>query len=135
MLTVRQPNDADLVSDDAVREIIVIRMAEWKSEAIDWEDLPGHFLIVEPEDSMASLQEVLGFDLLENRYTGLRHGQPGYTPSFEMVERHGTFFEMVFILSDDGQGVVVVVPDMESVPSALLALCRCYAIPSREHHT
>jgi hypothetical protein len=42
----------------------------------------------------------------------------------EFVHRHGGWFEAVFILSDDGFGHVVFVPDQPDTDPDLLSLCR-----------
>jgi hypothetical protein len=46
--------------------------------------------------------------------------QPG---SWEYVCRHGEWLEAVIILSDDGFGWVVLIPDLPTTDPGLLALC------------
>ncbi|MBL0422383.1 hypothetical protein JI739_18690 [Ramlibacter sp. AW1] len=94
----------------------------------------GYFLVVEPGDSVARLNERLGFDLLANRYTSARFDTPDFTPSFEVLEKHRTCYEIVFVLSDDGYGVEVFVPKEEGIDQELLAMCAMHAVPSSEAH-
>ncbi|MDD2882214.1 MAG: hypothetical protein PHQ58_17450 [Rhodoferax sp.] len=49
-------------------------------------DVLGYFLIVQPGDSIAIINAQIGFDILANKWTGIRFDQPGYTPSFEVLE-------------------------------------------------
>jgi hypothetical protein len=48
-------------------------------------------------------------------------------PSTEWIADHGSWFEAVYILSDDGFGVVLFVQNDEGVDPELLAMCREYA--------
>ena len=54
-------------------------------------------------------------------YAALR-GRPFADPEF--VTLHGGWFEAVFILSDDGFGHVVFVPDQPDTDPEILKLCR-----------
>ncbi|AMK24390.1 hypothetical protein [Sphingobium sp. TKS] len=76
----------------------------------------GVFVIVQPGDTMTAIEEAVGWPILID---GI--------PAFEWVQRHGTIFEMPFVLSDSGAGHVLIVPDAEGIDPTLLALCRAYA--------
>lgn len=54
----------------------------------------------------------------------LKHGAE------EEVRR--ALYEIPYVLSDDGSGVVLIVPDCEGVDSVLLALARDHAVPAAE---
>ena len=54
-------------------------------------------------------------------------------PTFEWVQRHGTVWEMPFVLSDSGAGHVLFVPDIEGIDPTLLDLCRTYANQPNGH--
>ena len=90
----------------------------------------GYFLIVEPGDSLQAINAQLGFNILTNRWTGIRFDQPGYTQSFEILDEHAGYYEMVFIISDDGFGIEVFIPKAEGVDPDLLAMCQRYAVPA-----
>ena len=64
--------------------------------------------VVQVGDSLADLAAV--------------RGRPFADPEF--VHRHGGWFEAVFVLSDDGFGHVVFVPDQPDIDPEILKLCR-----------
>ncbi|KXU30230.1 hypothetical protein A0J57_21040 [Sphingobium sp. 22B] len=76
----------------------------------------GIFAIIAPGDTMAAIEDATGWPILMEG-----------TPTFEWVQRHGTIFEMPFVLSDSGAGHVLIVPDAEGIDPTLLDLCRAYA--------
>lgn len=71
----------------------------------------AHFLIVQPCDTVEAIEAALGF-------SPVTHGA-------EAVTDHGGWVEAVFILSDDGFGWVVLVPNTPAVPAELLQLLHC----------
>lgn len=85
------------------------------------------FLIVEPGDSQREITEALGFSILRNPVDGLVFGDPRFTPGWEWFQCHGRWFELVYILSDDGFGTIVFVPNDPSVEFDLHSLCLEYA--------
>ncbi|WP_150291710.1 hypothetical protein [Sphingobium estronivorans] len=76
----------------------------------------GIFVIVQPGDTMTAIEDATGWPILMDG-----------VPAFEWVQRHGTIFEMPFVLSDSGAGHVLIVPDAEGIDPTLLDLCRAYA--------
>lgn len=68
-----------------------------------------NFIVFEECDTVANLDAALGFSVMANRFDGCRYGEPGFSPSWEAIEEHINWFEMVYVLSDDGFGVVVFV--------------------------
>jgi hypothetical protein len=83
-----------------------------------------HIVVAEPNDTLATIEGVVGVPLSTNLVDGSCHGEPGFTANFEYVARHGQWFEAVLIFSDDGFGVVLFVPDHPDTDTALLALVR-----------
>jgi hypothetical protein len=69
-----------------------------------------NFIVIEQGDIVADLDAELGFPVMTNRFDGCRYGEPGFSPSWEVIEEHINWFELVYVLSDDGFGVVVFVP-------------------------
>ena len=78
---------------------------------------------------MAAINEQLGWDILTNRWTGIRFGDPRFTPSFELVDEHAGYFELVYVMGQDGRGIEVMVPKSIDIPD-LLAMCQRYAVPA-----
>lgn len=76
----------------------------------------AHFIVVEPHDAVADIEAAAGYPVLTS-------------PAFEWVADHGGWYEAVTILSDDGFGIVLFVPDSEDVDRSLLALLRDLAQP------
>lgn len=69
----------------------------------------AHFLIVEHQDDLDAIDAHLGFSVLER--------------PVDVIERHAHWFELTYVLRDDGFGVVLFVP-MEGASPPLLDLCR-----------
>jgi hypothetical protein len=65
--------------------------------------------------------------LATNFVDGRKYGDPGFTSNFEYVERHSVWFEAVMIVSDDGFGVAMFVPDRPDIDPDLLDLLRNHA--------
>lgn len=72
----------------------------------------AHFIVVRPGDSLSAVEAEAGFPVVT--------GVDGDGPTFEFVERHGGYLEAVTILSDDGFGVVLFVPDTIQIDPAIL---------------
>jgi hypothetical protein len=84
---------------------------------------------LQADEGAADLEEPMGFSMGHCLSTGVTFDTDGFCPAWEVIEAHGRWFELTFVLSDDGAGVVVFVPD--TADAALLALCRRYAVPSQ----
>jgi len=87
----------------------------------------ANFLIVQAGDDDQSVKAELGFSILENLVDGARYGDADFEPSWEWIMRHEGWFELVYVLSDDGFGWVVLVQNDEATDADLLAVCREYA--------
>jgi hypothetical protein len=89
----------------------------------------ARFLVVETGDSADAIDAELGFSVLQNLGDETGFGDPDFTPSWEWIEDHGGWFELVFILTDDGFAHVLFVEDREGVDVDLLAACRMFSGP------
>lgn len=67
-------------------------------------------IVFEQGDTPADLDAALGFPVMTNRFDGTRFGDPDFQPCWEIIERHKHWFEWLYVLSDDGAGVVVFMP-------------------------
>jgi len=126
MLVIRDSSEIYQLADPEVRDLIRRRMEEFAPD----DDLVTTFLVVEPGDAPGALDAELGFPVLADRADGPRFGDPRFSPSFELVAEHGRWYELVFILSDDGSGAEVFVPKAHGVDPDLLRLCAAYAEPA-----
>lgn len=84
------------------------------------------FHAVEPGDHLTVIDAALGFPILQNLATGEQFGWPEFTPSFEWMQDHGRWFEVVYTLTDDF-GVIVFVKDDPGIEFDVHALCLEYA--------
>ena len=116
-----EPLDPDL------RTILLNRL-DLLSEFSDF-DLSelAHFIIIEPGDSVAAVEDELSFSPFVNFVDGARFGDAAFTPSFEWIILHGLWFEMVFALSDSGFAINLILKNCAGVDPALLAFCKAYA--------
>lgn len=88
------------------------RLAEF--DDLELSDLAA-FFIFEPGDQPADLMEASGIAILDD------------PPDWEYLHHHDGWFECCFIISDDGFGWIVMIPDWPGTDPALLELCRTYA--------
>lgn len=84
----------------------------------------AHFVIVEPGDTLATIEAELGFSPFVNFVDGARYPDPDFTPNWEWLIDHGQWFELVFALSDSGFGINLLVPNRPDVDAMLLALLK-----------
>jgi hypothetical protein len=89
------------------------------------------FVIVSAGDRIEAVEAAAGLPIMTGLVDQCRYGEPGFMPAFEWVADHGGLYEAPFILSDDGAGVVLIVPDEHGADPDLLALLREYG-ESRE---
>jgi len=68
-----------------------------------------HFVVMHRDDTVVELEAALGFSVMTNRSNGCRYGDPDFLPSWEVIEVHHHWYEMVYVLADDGFGIVVLV--------------------------
>ena len=128
MQVIRDPASTAQIANPDIRRLIEQRIYDLGKEPFDLAAL-GYFLVIEPGDSLETINAQVGFPILANRWTGLHFGQSGYEPSFEFVEQIHGCFDMVFILDDSGYGIEVFIPS-EGVNPDLLAMCKRYAMPA-----
>lgn len=128
MQIIRDPADVTTIADPELRALVEKTIRDLSPDGPYDPDVLGYFLIVEADiDTLPAINAQLGFDILCNRWTGIRFDQPGYTQSFECLEEHAGYYEIVFIISDDGFGIEVFIPKTVDIPD-LLAMCQRYAV-------
>ena len=90
-------------------------------------DLHGQIVVIEAGDGLGALSSVIGFDILTNSITGHRFGDPGFEPTFEVLEESLACYELVFIHGDGDDGIVIFIPKGVEIDPELLAYCQTYA--------
>ena len=109
MLVLRDRASIAQLQDPELRSLIeqrVVSLVEF--DDYDLDQLVT-FLVVEPCDSLEAIDDQLGFQILAG------------TP--ELLEEHSRWYEIVFVLSDDGYGIEVFIPKHPGVDPLLLAMC------------
>jgi hypothetical protein len=127
MLIINNPDSLARALNSCLAENIK-RLLAARADLIDL----ATFVIPAPGDSMADIEAAAGIPIGTNFIDGVRYGDPEYVPSFEWVMLHGDIFEMVLVLDDEGNGVVLIIPDFEGVDPVLLSLARDHAIPANQ---
>lgn len=82
-----------------------------------------HVLIIEPDDSEEDIIADIGFSPLQ--VEGVRYGEPGFRPAWDILHDHTGWFELVVCVGNDGFAFVLLVEDQEP-PTQLVRMCRTY---------
>jgi hypothetical protein len=131
MIRIRGPDQARRISDPDIRDLVVQRFAEvCNGEQYD-PDVHGEMVVVEPGDTLQSLEGESGVPIASNPFDGVRFPDPDFAPVCEYLEEHSRCFEMTFLFSDDGAGVNFLVPKQGMDPE-ILAYCARFAVPAPE---
>lgn len=111
MQIIRTQQEASTITDPELRHLI----SHVYESVIEFPEILCFILIVEAGDSIATLDAQLGFSIL--------------TTPREILEEHARYFEMLFVISDDGSGIEVFVPKTTGIAPDLLAMCAQFASP------
>jgi hypothetical protein len=96
--------------DPAIKALLQMRRDQLASDGCALAEI-ANWVIVGPGDSLSTIEATTGFPLED--------------PSpWEWVLDHGELYEAPIIVSDDGFGIVLIVPDCEVIVPTLLALLR-----------
>ena len=127
MKLIRSDSDVDDIESPELR-ILIHRRIEEVAEYVDHFSDLVYFVVVEGGDSIEAIDVALGFPVLANRFDGVAFVDPGFLPSWEVLAEHSGWYELVYVLSDDGAGVAVFISKDAGVPAELVAMCRKYAV-------
>ena len=130
MILLRDPAEIDQIDDPSIQALLRQRFQDIAADEPYDPELHGYFVVAENGDTPEMLEKECGGAITHNPCTELSFGQPGFTPVWECLEEHQTCFEMVFVLSDGGFGVVLIIPKQSGIDAELLHLCSVYATPS-----
>ena len=133
MFIVRDPASINDIPDLGIRALVDQRFSQILSGEPYNYDRHGYMIVVEPGDSIESLESETGCSILHNPFDGSRYGGADFTPCFEALEEHRHCFEMLFILSDSGFGIALFIPKHPGIDADLLAMCAEYAVPALTH--
>jgi hypothetical protein len=110
--------------DERLKQLLADRVHDWT--ATELLDLT-HLLIVEAGDTEEDLLNEAGYSPLANPLTGRRLGDPNYTPSFDWLQTHEGWTEIIETISNDGFAFVLFVQNNDRTDRNLELLCRMYA--------
>lgn len=126
MQIIRDLETSHQIRNPAIRALVQQRINDLGGAGFD-ADAIGYFLVFEAGDTIEAIYAQVGFNILHNRFTGVRYDGPGFTGSFEFIEEFASCFDMVFVLDDSGIGIEMFVLKEEGIDADLMAMCRMYA--------
>jgi hypothetical protein len=130
MIRIRGPTDLSSIADPELRNLVQLRLAQLSDGEPYDRDVHGEMIVVDVGDGTDDLESVVGFPVLTNPFDGHHYGHPDFVPACEVIEDHGHCHEMVFVLSDEGTGVILFVPKKLGIDPELLSMCAAFAVPS-----
>ena len=120
MLSIHNINQLPSNLDTNLLNLITLRLDQLG-------DIDSPIYILETDDSITDIESQLGCPILTNLFNSLTYPDPDFVPSFEVLEDHGDFYEMVFILSDGDDAILIFIPKTEGMDPKLLSMCSDYS--------
>jgi hypothetical protein len=127
MLTISDEGALSCVLDTSLRQLIELRISQLRRNFVGPINQVVMFHVVEAGDGQEQVANSVGFSPLTNLVDGTTFGDPDFQPSFEWITCHGRWFELVYILTDDGFGTIVFVPNAPGTEFDLHSMCLEYA--------
>ena len=128
MIVLRDPQQLSQVAQADIKDFLRQRFQDiCEPEPYD-PDEHGFFILVEPGDTSEQIELETGYSLLKSLFSDTVYGDPDFTPDFEYLEDHGSFYEAVFIFTDSGSAVVMIVLKEDGIDGRILELCTEFAI-------
>lgn len=116
---------ADAPADLALRRLLDRRRQQLEPYG-PLSDL-GCIVLVEPGDRLSEIEVAVSFSITSDPHNGVSYPDPAFQPSWEAIEHHAPYWELTYVLSDDGSGFLLIVPDKPGVDAVLLSLIRASA--------
>lgn len=115
--------------DPTLKQLIADRVHDWT--ATDLLDLT-HLAIVQVGDTEEAILEEVAFSPLINPLDGSRFGSKSFEPSWDWLEHHDRWFEMIVTVGNDGFAFVLFIQDSDGIDPKLRHLCQTYAPATRQ---
>jgi hypothetical protein len=128
MLIIKSLESVASIPDTAIRQMVQQRIDAIASDEPYDSDLHGYFVVLTEGDTLATINQPVGFDILCNRWSGHRFDHADYRPAFEVLEEYPTCFDFLFTIEDGGYGIELIIKKSIAIPE-LLAMCKRYAVP------
>ena len=132
MILIRGPDQVRRIDDPDTRRLVEQRLVEICAGQPYAPEIHGEMIVAQPGDTLASLEEQGDLTLASCPVDELFFPDPDFVPFCEVIEEHPGCYEITFIFSDDGFGVLIYVPKHPAIDRELLSLCRTYAIKPRK---
>lgn len=123
MLIIRNAADLaralDSPTDPQLKQLLAVRRDQLLTDTGGDYELGElvQFVVAQPHDKVIAIETNIGFPLFTE-------------PAFEWVQDHGGWFEGIVILSDDGFGIALFVPDRDGIDPGMLSVMRDQAMHS-----
>ena len=137
MLIIRDASEVQRITHPGIMQLVSLRFQQFAPSATPATPSispDGCFIVVEGGEAVSEIEQAAGFPILTGLFDDLPFGHPDFYPCIEILEEHRNdntrIYEMVFISDDDGTFTCLFVPDSESIPPGLLAMCRSFATPA-----
>ena len=115
--------------DLELNALLQLRADEFSGYVDEIGDL-ATFLIIELHDRIDTVDAALGFSILRNRFTSKTVSDALFTPSWDSLVEHPNWFELSYVLGEDGSGILVITPKSAPHLTELLDMCARYVEPS-----
>ena len=122
MLILKSPSSFDFITDPDILRLVKLRHSQLGDEMF------GSLIIVEIGDTVEDIEKEIGFSILTNLFDDVRYPDPDFVPCFEVLEDHGTFYEILFIFGDGDDGTVEIFIPKVGVDPLLLSMCSQFAV-------
>jgi hypothetical protein len=126
MLQIQNLSQLNSITDPDILKLVKL----WHSQLGD--EMFDSVFIIEAGDTVQDIEQEIGFSILTNLFDDIRYPDPDFVPCFEVLEDHGTFYEMLFIFGDGDDAIEIFIPK-HGVDIELLAMCSQYAVSIIEY--
>jgi hypothetical protein len=121
MLIIQTRSQLSLITDPDIHKLVTLRLNQLGST------LPSPMIIMEPGDSLSSIEKEIGFPILTNLFDDISYPDPDFVLSCEALEDHGGFYEMLFIFGEGDDAIEIFIPK-HGVDNDLLSMCSQFAV-------
>jgi hypothetical protein len=128
MRVIRGPDQARHIEAPAIRRLVEERFDQILNGDEYDPEIHGEMIVVEPGDTLNSLEEETGLPIATSLFDDCRFPHPDFAPAAEFIEEHAPCFEALYLFSDDGAGINFFVPKSPGIDADLLALCARFAV-------
>lgn len=110
--------------DPQLKQLLTKRITALANDLIDYTE----YLVVQAGDTEADIVRHIGLSPLIDPVDGIRYGEPGFNPSWDIAVDHSGWFELIFTFGSSF-AYVLLIQDAAPVPADLRAACRCHIRP------